>query len=93
MIKTFRDRRTVALFEGRFVKGIDRRLIGPARRKLRMIHAASSLEELAVVPGNHLEAMQRDRKGQHSIRINRQWRLCFAWRDGDAYDVEFTDYH
>ena len=93
MIKTIRDRRTVALFEGRFVKGIDRRLAKPARRKLRMIHAACSLEELAIVPGNHLEALQRDRKGQHSIRVNKQWRLCFVWRDGDAYDVELTDYH
>jgi len=93
MIRTFRDRRTVALFEGRFVKGIDRTLINPARRKLRVFHAASSLAELAAVPGNDLEALQRDRKGQHSIRINKQWRLCFVWRDGDAYDVEFTDCH
>ena len=58
-----------------------------------MIHAAQGLAELAAVPGNRLEALQRDRKGQHSIRVNDQWRLCFVWRDGDAYEVEFTDYH
>jgi toxin HigB-1 len=93
MIRSFRDRRTVALFEGHFVKGVDSRIVKPARRKLRMIHAAHSLAELAAVPGNRLEALQRDRKGQHSIRINDQWRLCFTWYDGHAHQVEFTDYH
>ncbi len=93
MIRSFRDRCTVGLFEGHFVKGIDSRIVRPAQRKLRMIHAAQGLAELAAVPGNRLEALQRDRKGQHSIRVNDQWRLCFVWRDGDAYEVEFTDYH
>jgi toxin HigB-1 len=93
MIRSFRDRRTAALFEGHFVKGVDPRIARPARRKLRMVHAAHSLAELAAVPGNRLEALHRDRKGQHSIRINDQWRLCFVWRDGDAYEVEFADYH
>jgi len=58
-----------------------------------MLHAAQSLAELAAVPGNRLEALQQDRHGQYSLRINDQWRLCFVWRDGDAYEVEFTDYH
>ena len=93
MIRSFRDRRTIALFEGRFVKSVDRKIVERARRKLRMIHVAHSLAELGAVPGNHLEALHRERKGQHSIRINDQWRLCFAWRDSDAYDVEFTDDH
>ena len=58
-----------------------------------MLHAAQSLGELAAVPGNRLEALHRDREGQHSIRINDQWRICFVWRAGDAHDVEFADYH
>ncbi len=93
MIRSFRDRRTAALFEGHFLKGIDSRIVSPAQRKLRMLHAADSLADLAAVPGNRLKALHRDRKGQHSIRINDQWRLCFVWRANDAYEVEFTDYH
>ena len=58
-----------------------------------MIHAAQSLDELGVIPGNRLEALRGDRKGQHSVRINDQWRICFVWRDGEAHDVEVTDYH
>jgi proteic killer suppression protein len=62
-------------------------------RKLTMLHVAARLEDLRIPPGNCLEALHGDRKGQHSIRINDQFRLCFVWRDGDAYDVEITDYH
>ena len=58
-----------------------------------MIHAAQNLDELGVIPGNRLEALRGDRKGQHSVRINYQWRICFVWRDGEAHDVEVTDYH
>ena len=58
-----------------------------------MLHAAKELRDLSAPPGNHLERLRGDRKGQHSIRINDQWRICFVWRDGDAYDVEITDYH
>jgi toxin HigB-1 len=63
------------------------------RRKLEMLNAVTWLADLAVPPSNRLEALKGDRRGQHSIRINDQWRLCFVWRDGDAYDVEVVDYH
>jgi proteic killer suppression protein len=63
------------------------------RRKLLYLHAARRLEELRVPPGNRLEALKGDRAGQHSIRINDKWRICFAWRDGEAHDVEIVDYH
>ena len=65
----------------------------PARRKLLILNAAGRLEELRSPPGNRLEALKGDRHGQHSIRINDQWRICFVWRDVDAYDVEIVDYH
>ena len=64
-----------------------------ALRKLRMLHAAADLRDLLVPPGNRLEALQGDRAGQHSIRINDQWRVCFTWKSGDAYEVEIVDYH
>ena len=64
-----------------------------ARRKLEMVHSARVLGDLAAVPGNHLERLHGDRKGQHSIRINDQWRICFVWKKTDAYGVEVTDYH
>lgn len=63
------------------------------QRKLLVLDAANTLDDLRAVPGNHLEQPRHDRVGQHSIRINDQFRLCFLWRDGDAYDVEITDYH
>lgn len=64
-----------------------------AKRKLDHLHAATSLADLAAVPGNRLEALAGERAGQHSIRINDQWRICFTWKDGDAYWVEIVDYH
>ena len=64
-----------------------------ARRKLRMVHNARNINDLRVPPANHLEVLRGDRRGQHSIRINRQWRVCFRWEDGDAHDVEIVDYH
>ena len=64
-----------------------------ALRKLRMLNNATNLNDLRVPPANRLEKLSRDRAGQHSIRINEQWRICFVWREGDAYDVEITDYH
>lgn len=64
-----------------------------AKRKLDHLHAATSLADLAAVPGNRLEALAGERAGQHSIRINDQWRICFTWKDGDAYWVEIADYH
>ena len=64
-----------------------------ARRKLRQLDSATELRDLAAPPGNRLEALRGDRKGQHSIRVNDQWRICFVWRDRDAYEVEIVDYH
>ena len=64
-----------------------------AQRKLRQLDSATTLLDLASPPGNRLEALRRDRRGQHSIRINDRWRICFLWRDGDAYNVEIVDYH
>lgn len=93
MIKTLADKRTAALFTGRFVKGLPSNVADRAKRKLDLIDAAASLTFLRVPPGNHLELLAGNRAGQHSIRVNDQWRICFRWHDGDAYDVEFCDYH
>ncbi len=79
-----------------FVKGLTRRftaIIRPALRRLNLLNAAVALEELRVPPGNRLEALVDDRAGQHSIRINDQWRICFIWKDGHAYEVAIVDYH
>jgi len=92
MIRSFRDKDAEALFHdnaiARFVN-IER----VARRKLLYLNAAKKLGDLAVPPGNQLEALKGDRKGQHSIRINSQWRVCFRWVNGEALDVEIVDYH
>ncbi|MGB7946965.1 MAG: type II toxin-antitoxin system RelE/ParE family toxin [Candidatus Binatia bacterium] len=92
MIRSFRSRETEALFADRDVPRF-RAIERIARRKLLYLHRARSLQDLMVPPGNRLEALKGDRKGQHSIRINDQWRVCFLWRSGDAYDVEIVDYH
>lgn len=92
MIRSFADSDTERLFRDEAVRrffGIER----PARRKLLVFPAASSLDDLRVPPGNSLEALKGSRKGQHSIRINQQWRLCFRWDNGSARDVEIVDYH
>jgi toxin HigB-1 len=92
VIKSFRSKETEQLHARQHV----RRLQGferVARRKLRQLDIAAELRDLASPPGNRLEALKGDRDGQHSIRINDQWRICFVWRDGDAYDVEIVDYH
>ena len=93
MIKSFRDNRTAALFLGKPVKRIDPGLARQAHRKLQMIHAAMTLRDLRAAPGNHLEKLKWDRKGQHSIKINNQWRICFVWQEDNAHEVEFADYH
>ena len=93
MIKTFRCRETEKLFKGRFSKKWAQQIQRKALMKLNIIHAATRLDTLRVPPGNRLEALSGDRAGQHSIRINDQWRVCFAWKDGNAYDVEIVDYH
>ncbi len=93
MIRGFRDKRTAALFHRTFTKGVPADVAERARDKLLMIDAAKSLDDLRNPPANHLEALRKDRAGQHSIRVSGKWRICFAWRDGDANDVEFCDYH
>jgi proteic killer suppression protein len=92
MIRSFRDSRTELLFNDEDVPRF-RAIERVARRKLLYLHQARRLEDLRVPPGNRLEALKGDRQGQHSIRINDQWRICFRWKDGDAFDVEIVDYH
>ena len=92
MIKSFRSPDTEALFNDRLIPRF-RAFERPARRKLLYLSQARSLRDLLVPPGNMLEALKHDRKGQHSIRINDQWRICFRWVDGHAYGVEIVDYH
>ena len=93
MIKSFRDRNTERLFRRQAVKRLGADVQRVALRKLRMLDAATTLDDLRVPPANRLEKLKGDRAGQHSIRVNRQWRVCFRWRAGDAYDVEIVDYH
>jgi proteic killer suppression protein len=92
VIRTFADKRTKAVFEDVPVKGLGPELRRGARKKLLMLNRAADLADLRVPPGNRLETLKGDRAGQHSIRINDQWRICFVWRGGDAYDAEITDY-
>ena len=93
MIKSFADKRTAAIFAGYAVRGLPAQIQGRARAKLLAIDAARQVEDLRVPPGNRLDALRGDRKGQYSIGINGQWRLCFVWRDDAAWDVEVADYH
>ena len=92
MIKTFRSDDTEALFNDLRVARF-RAIERPARRKLLYLNQARSLRDLLAPPGNRLEVLKGDRKGQHSIRVNDQWRICFRWQEGHAYDVEIVDYH
>jgi proteic killer suppression protein len=91
-MKGFRDRDTERLFERRPIKKLGPDAPRIALRKLRMLDAAATLDDLRAPPGNRLEKLSGDREGQYSIRINRQWRICFRWRSGNAYDVEIVDY-
>ena len=93
MIRSFASRDTEALFRRRPARRLPSDLQRVALRKLRVLHRAQSLQDLRVPPGNRLEALHGDRNGQHSIRINDQWRICFRWDRGDAHDVEIVDYH
>ena len=92
MIRSFRDGDTKALFDDVAVQRF-RAIERPARRKLLYLHRARVLQDLSAPPGNRLEALKGDRRGQHSIRTNERWRICFTWRTGDAQDVEIVDYH
>jgi proteic killer suppression protein len=93
MIKSFADRDTERLFDRERVRRYPAELHRTMLRKLVAIDAAPTLEDLSVPPGNRLEKLRGDRAGQHSIRVNDQWRICFWWKDGDAFDVELVDYH
>ena len=93
MIKSFKDRDTERHFRRESVRKFGAGVQRVALRKLRMLDAATILEDLRVPPGNRLEKLKGDREGQHSIRVNQQWRVCFRWRSGDAFDVEIVDYH
>lgn len=93
MIVSFKDKRTAAVFLGKLPKGFPADLLITARRKLGYLDSAATLNDLRAPPGNRLEALAGDRIGQHSIRVNSQFRVCFVWQDGNAADVEIIDYH
>lgn len=93
MIRSFKEARTERVWNREQVRSFGPDLQRAAQKKLRLINAASELNSLRVPPGNHLERLTADRFGQHSIRINDQYRICFVWTDGSADDVEITDYH
>lgn len=93
MIRSFRTREAERIWQGERSRRLPLEIQQTARRKLRMLNNAISLEDLRVPPANRLEALVRDRKAQHAIRINDQYRVCFLWRDGDAFEVEIVDYH
>ncbi len=93
MIKSFRCGETEGIFRGRFSKRLPPEIQRKAAARLAMLHAATRLDTLRVPPGHRLEVLVGSRAGQHSIRINDQWRICFVWRDGDAHHVEIVDYH
>jgi proteic killer suppression protein len=93
MIKSFRSRETEKIWNGIRSKRLPQDIQQIARRKLRMLNNARSLIDLRVPPANRLEALRGKRSGQHSIRINDQWRICFVWMDGDAENVEIVNYH
>jgi toxin HigB-1 len=93
MIKSFKSSETEKVFNLRFSRRLPQEIQMVARRRLRYLHAAKDLEDLRMPPGNQLEALKGNRRGQHSIRINRQWRICSVWQESHAYDVEIIDYH
>jgi len=93
MIKSFKCKEAEKVFNNRFSRKLPHDIQRIAQRKLKMINAAAHLSFLTVPPANRLEELGGNRAGQHSIRINDQWRICFKWRGSDAYDVEITDYH
>lgn len=93
MIESFRDKRTAALFLGHAVKGLPPEIAQRAFDKLRLLHAAATLDDLRSPPSHRLEKLSGDRRGQWSIRINGQWRICFQFQAGQANEVEVVDYH
>ena len=93
MIKSFRSKETEKIWNGTRSKCLQQSIRPIARRKIRMLNNARSLNDLRIPPANRLEDLRGNRKGQHSIRINDQWRICFVWMDDDAVNVEIVDYH
>jgi proteic killer suppression protein len=93
VIRSFRDRETKKVFERERSRRLSPDVQRRAHRKLLLLDAAEALDDLRVPPGNRLERLSGDRAGQYSIRVNDQWRVCFRWERGDAYDVEIADYH
>lgn len=93
MIQSFADRDTERLFHREPVRRLPAELLRTMLRKLVLVDAAEQLDDLRVPPGNRLEKLKGERSGQHSIRINDQWRICFRWKDRNAYDVQIVDYH
>ncbi len=93
MIKSFKNKETEKIYRQQVSRKYPRDIQQIAIRKLRMINNAKSINDLRIPPANRLEKLLGNRKGQHSIRINDQWRVCFTWKAGEAYDVEITDYH
>jgi toxin HigB-1 len=93
MIRSFADKETERVWAEERSRKLPPDIQGPALRKLQLIDAAGSIDDLRIPPGNRLEQLKGDRQGGWSIRVNQQWRICFAWRDGNAEDVEICDYH
>ncbi|MGO4679321.1 type II toxin-antitoxin system RelE/ParE family toxin [Microbacterium sp. 2MCAF23] len=93
MIRSFGGKDTERIWREQYVKGVDRTVQRATLRKLELVHAAKDVDDLRIPPGNRLEKLAGDRRGQYSIRVNAQWRICFVWRDGGAEDVELVDYH
>ncbi len=93
MIQSFKCKETEKIWQGLFSKKFPNEIQGRALRKLRLIDAAGNLEDLKIPPSNRFKPMTKDRKGQYAVRINKQWRICFVWKDGHAEDVEIIDYH
>jgi proteic killer suppression protein len=93
VIRSFADKEANKIWDGIPSRRLPADIQSVARRKLRMLNNAATLEDLRIPPANRLEALKGNRKGQHSIRINDQWRVCFQWKDGDAHAVEIVDYH
>jgi proteic killer suppression protein len=93
MLKSFANKETEKVFNREFSRKLPPDIQRPARRKLEILNAAGTLQDLRVPPSNRLEKLSGNRQGQHSIRINEQWRICFVWKGSDAYAVEIVDYH
>ena len=93
MILSFRSKEAEAIWRGEVSRRLPPEIQQTARRKLRMLNSARNLNDLRVPPANRLEALKRERKGQHAIRINEQWRICFVWTDAGPANVEIVDYH